>query len=121
MSGPQIFHGEIEWMKLPACGYIQGEANGIQYTISKDPKMTPFLSRVYDCKHRFECEHDIQPTQLFLGPKEMMELKEYIADLDRMGLLFVQERTVKQGNYTLAGMTIIGLSSDGMRAGVSEV
>ena len=80
----------------------------------------PFLSRVYDCKYRFEKGSGFVTLQLFLGPKEMMELKEYVAELERMGLLFAQGRNVRQANSVLAGMTIIGLASDGMRAGISS-
>jgi hypothetical protein len=78
-----------------------------------------FLSRVYDVKHRFEKESGLVPTQLFLSPTEMMELHDYIKDLERAGLLTNDPKVVHA--YVLAGMRIIGLASDGMRAGISSV
>ena len=76
-----------------------------------------FLSRVYDAKHRFYRDVNIEPTQLFLGPAEMLELHDYIKELERAGLL-TPEPAVRHASI-LSGMTIIGLASDGMRAGIS--
>lgn len=80
--------------------------------------MTPFLSRVYDCKYRFEKESGFVPTQLFFGPAEMLEIHNYVKELERGGLLV---RATQEYRDTLADMTIIGLASDGMRAGISSV
>lgn len=77
--------------------------------------MTPFLSRVYDCKHRFIHEHGIEPPQSLLGPREYDEFDEMCR----------QQTPGLHGNvFTCtgdfcAGMTIIHLATDGMLAGIT--
>lgn len=78
-----------------------------------------FLSRVYDAKLRFYREHGCQATELFLGPKELYELREYVVELENNGLLIEDEKIQLIDEPVLAGMKIIGLASDGMRAGIS--
>lgn len=78
-----------------------------------------FLSRVYDAKHRFMREHGSEATQLFLGPAESLELREYVKQLQQAGLLIRDPDHDANYKNTLAGMKVIGLASDGMRAGVT--
>jgi hypothetical protein len=70
-----------------------------------------FLSRVHDARARYVAKTGDYPEQLFLGPKEYMEFKEFVAGY----ALF--QRTDGMTNSELSGMTIIGLMSDGMRVG----
>lgn len=72
--------------------------------------MSTFFSRVREAAARYTRETGEWPTQLFLGPKEYEEFNEMcLADpwhLDGMRL-----------GKECAGMTIIGLMSDGLRVG----
>lgn len=77
-----------------------------------------FLSRVYDAKHRFMREYGIEPKQIFLGPAEMLELHDYIQELKRNGFLIADPEGCKNHGSEIAGMTIIDLTADGMRAGI---
>lgn len=77
-----------------------------------------FLSRVYDAKHRFMREYGIEPKQIFLGPAEMLELHDYIKELERAGWLVPDPSKDSNRGSEIAGMTIIDLTADGMRAGI---
>jgi hypothetical protein len=79
-----------------------------------------FLSRVYDVKYRFTRYHGFQATELFLGPKELQELKKYVFELGS-GRFLIRDREIHsiKNERILAGMKIIGLASDGIMAGIS--
>lgn len=49
-----------------------------------------------------------------------MDMREYAAELELCGLMHREndaERSIREYKETIAGMTIIGLATDGMRAG----
>jgi len=77
--------------------------------------MSTLLSRIYDAKHRFEAATGMKATQLFLGPKEREEFKEY------MGLtpIYRNSGAVKAINDMIAGMIVVHLANDGIRAGIT--
>ncbi len=78
-----------------------------------------FLSRVYTCKFKFEQQTGLEPTQLFLGPREREELSRYVMQLEANGWMVIMRGGSIVAPIELAGMKIIGLASDGMRAGIS--
>lgn len=73
--------------------------------------MSTFLSRVHDAKTRYTRRTGEWPEQLFLGPKEYMEFREMCAEYPP-GLM-----VSCSGPDECAGLTIIGLMSDGLRVG----
>lgn len=70
--------------------------------------------RVYEAKARFTMKTGDWPTDIFLGPKEYAELKELV----RGDVTYARMDTAV-AHEEFAGMRVIGLMSDGVRAGIS--
>lgn len=73
--------------------------------------MNDFLSHVHDAKARYTRLTGDHPEQLFLGPREYMQFKELCREYATF------QRTDCNISDECAGMTIIGLMSDGLRVG----
>lgn len=113
MNEPQQFNDEIKWKKLPQCGHLRGKFGDTEYVISKDPNMTPFLSRVYDVKHKFERDNGCAPQYLLLSEAAQNALQEFIEEQDRAGFLrkdFPAEPVREQ----LCGMLVLRNAHEGM-------
>lgn len=80
--------------------------------------MKTLQDRVLGAKARFTMKTGDWPTEIFLGPKEFMELKELVRSIpgNNPSGAFFDIGTVKE----FAGMKVIGLMSDGVRAGNTE-
>lgn len=119
MKGSQKYNGELKWIVNPVD--VRDDFGVCLYSIHSLYRLivsNNFLSRVHDVKYRFYHQCQLEPTQLFLGPAELLELHDYIKELERAGLI-KKTREVSDKNV-LAGMTIIELASDGMRAGITN-
>jgi hypothetical protein len=74
--------------------------------------MSDFIQRVHEAKARYTQQTGDWPDQLFLGPKEYAEFNEMCREYAKFSA------TVAAGGLgECAGMTIIGLMSDGLRVG----
>ncbi len=70
--------------------------------------------RVHNAKARFVMKTAEYPTDIFLGPKEYHELKELIR-----GNPMYERIDAIASHEEFAGMRVIGLMTDGCRAGIS--
>jgi hypothetical protein len=70
--------------------------------------------RVHEAKARFTMKTGDYPTDIFLGPSEYRELNELIRGDPTYANM---ETSVAHKEF--AGMRVIGLMSDGCRAGIS--
>jgi len=75
---------------------------------------TSISDRVKEAKTRFTMKTGDWPTDIFLGPREYAELKELI----RGDMTYARMDTAV-AHQEFCGMRVIGLMSDGVRAGIS--
>lgn len=72
-----------------------------------------FVERVHDARVRFITRYRYDSSHLFLGPAEYHEFREWVTQ----SVLYA--RTDGKTTDEFAGMTIIGLMSDGLRVGIT--
>ncbi len=78
--------------------------------------MNDLLSRVRSARDRYCRDTGEWPDQIFLGPAEYMEFKELLKEYATFST-HSDGIDRRDGPDELMGMTIIGLMSDGVRAG----
>ncbi len=80
------------------------------------PPLSPFISRVYDAKFKFERDNGCAPEYLLLSEQAQNDLQEFIEEQERAGML--QKENIKPLSPSfreqLCGMFVLRNSAEGI-------